>query len=165
MTSTPSLRSMLYNSLNLTSHLTDVIFSPVFVVCNVILLTSPPALTLAQVCKRSPHSLSTTFHLQTSDHPSSIRRRVRALDQQNHLLVILYFHPSHHHRLRRFRTFTRSAIASTMPAFVLYNSSYGRPIIVSPVCILLGTVRRSQYHRTTIASIKHICTCTIFRFL
>lgn len=87
----------------LTNH---TFLSPVFVVSNVLLFASPPALTLAQVSI----SLISAFryHLCSSliivDHTSGFWRRVRASYQSNHLLVLLRGHSTLHHHFRRHRS-------------------------------------------------------------
>ncbi|CAK5268843.1 unnamed protein product [Mycena citricolor] len=63
-------------------NLHAVFDDPVFVVANVLLISSPPALTLAQ-----------------AHHPSRIRRRVRAPHQPDDLLGLLCCHPASYDRI------------------------------------------------------------------
>lgn len=79
--------------------------SPVFVVSNVLLFASPPALTLAQVSTSLIFAFRCLMYspLIVVDHTSSFRRRLRASYQSNHLLVLLRRHSTLHHHFRRHR--------------------------------------------------------------
>jgi predicted permease len=83
-------------------RVTDMVWnSPVFVVANVLLVSSPPALTLAQVSRGSTsllRNVSLRFASHT-DNASSVRRRLRATHQPHDLLGVLRRHTAHDDRV------------------------------------------------------------------
>jgi hypothetical protein len=75
--------------------------SPIFVVSNVLLISSPPALTLAQVCRRFLCLARILIPLCVLDHPSRLWRFVRAAHQSYGLLVVLHHHTAIDDHIRR----------------------------------------------------------------
>lgn len=74
--------------------------SPIFVVSNVLLISSPPALTLAQVCALCTSTVAIAQRYHILDNTSSIRRCLRTTNLSYHLLVVLCRHTTQHHHLR-----------------------------------------------------------------
>ena len=122
--------------------------SPVFILSQVLLLASPPALTLAQVrssfhCQRQVfQTLSTPFFLHLADLGSH-QRLVRTMDKPHSILVVLSRHPSRyygvcidrhvdHKALNRVDSLATTLMCRVTSTGHLTKAAHARPAFVQP---------------------------------
>jgi len=129
-------------------------YSPVFMLSMVILLSSPPALTLAQVRLLLP-GWSLLLPLLTSyraDQPSSLRGCVRAAHQPHGVLVVLRRHAACDHRFRRDRNGDFEALITYRslphPRHTLFSSRVSE--ITPAAAVSVFRAHHQKYNKVTI---------------